>query len=108
MAASLLRSQPDMTTGKPILMQPWARAISLVVALAVSLVFMVFPFVLGRTVTAATHMGLSLLLLGVAAGFVHGFGFRPDNAILRVVFSPLVAWPLMATGFAILAFEAFA
>jgi predicted membrane protein len=74
----------------------------------VSLVLMVFPFVLGRTVTAVTHTGLSLLLLGVAAGLVHGFGFRPDKRILGVVFSPLVAWPLMAAGFVLLAFEAFA
>lgn len=89
-------------------MGSWARAISLVVALVVSLVLMVFPFVLGRTVTAVTHTGLSLLLLGVAAGLVHGFGFRPDNRMLGVVFSPLVAWPLMAAGFVLLAFEAFA
>jgi predicted membrane protein len=89
-------------------MRPWARAVSLVVALTVSLVLMLFPFVLGRTMTAATHSGLSLLLLGVAAGLVHGFGFRPDSRLLGVVFSPLVAWPLMAAGFAILAFEAFA
>ncbi|HVY19957.1 MAG TPA: cyd operon YbgE family protein [Bauldia sp.] len=90
------------------MMRPWARAISLSIALIVSLVFMIFPFVLGRSVGAATHTGLSLLLLGVAAGFVHGFGFRPDSRILQIVFSPLVAWPLMAVGFAILAFEAFA
>jgi predicted membrane protein len=90
------------------LARPWARAVSLVVGLAVSLVLMIFPFVLGRTVTAVTHTGLSLLLLGVAAGLVHGFGFRPDNRMLRFVFSPLAAWPLMAAGFAILAFDGFA
>jgi predicted membrane protein len=111
MAAIMLPSSPEMT--KPTLVQgyltrPWARAVSLVTGLAVSLVLMIFPFVLGRTVTAATHTGLSLLLLGVAASLVHGFGFRPDNRMLGFVFSPLAAWPLMAAGFAILAFDGFA
>lgn len=89
-----------------ILTRPWARGVSLVAALAVSAVLMLYPYALGTTMTAATHTALPLLLVGVSAAFVHGFGFRPDNRAWRFVCGPLVAWPLMAVGIAILTFAA--
>ena len=30
--------------------------------------------------------------------YVHGFGFIPENKTLKILFSPLVAWPLMILG----------
>ncbi len=51
-----------------------------------------------RALTHAGHALLSLAMLGVCAGFVHGVGFVPLARIWRVVFSPWVAWALMGLG----------
>ena len=53
--------------------RPWARAVSFVATLA-------------------------LIMWGLSAGFVHGVGFVPRNAALRLALGPLAAWPLMALG----------
>ena len=79
-----------------------ARAVSLIAALAISGVLMLYPYALGTRMTAMTHTALPLLLIGVSGAFVHGVGFRPDNRFLRLLFSPLVAWSLMALGVIIL------
>ena len=83
--------------------RPWTRFVSLAAALAVSAVIMLYPYALGTRMTSITHTALPLLMLGVSAAFVHGFGFRPDNGALRWAFSPAVAWPLMAAGIGLLA-----
>jgi predicted membrane protein len=44
------------------------------------------------------HAILPLLLTGMSAGFVYGLGMRPRAMAWRLVFSPLIAWPLMAFG----------
>jgi predicted membrane protein len=44
------------------------------------------------------HGFLALLMMGMSAAWVHGFGFVPQNRILRVLFSPLVAWPVILIG----------
>jgi cyd operon protein YbgE len=77
---------------------PWARIVSLTVGLAVSAVLMLYPYALGTTMTPMLHTALPLLLFGVSAALVHGVGFRPENALLGVVFSPVVAWPLILIG----------
>jgi predicted membrane protein len=46
--------------------------------------------------TAAVHAILPLLLAGMSAGFVHGLGMRPRAMAWRLIFSPWIAWPLMA------------
>jgi predicted membrane protein len=82
---------------------PVARGVSLAAALAVSAVLMLYPYALGTTMTPAVHSALPLLLFGVSGAFVHGFGFRPDSRALRIAFSPLVAWTLIALGAGLLA-----
>jgi cyd operon protein YbgE len=82
--------------------RPWARAVSLTVGLAVSALLMLYPYALGTTMTPMLHSALPLLLIGVSAALVHGVGFRPENRALRVLFSPVVAWPLIAAGAALL------
>lgn len=44
------------------------------------------------------HGMLTLLIWGVCAGFVHGFGYQPDSRAWRVIFAPLPAWLLMVAG----------
>ena len=76
-----------------------ARALSLTAAGALALSLTLTPQILGRqAASGAAHAGLSLAMLGMAGGFVHGFGFRPDNLALRILFSPWMSWALMAGG----------
>ncbi len=83
--------------------RPWLRIVSLTAAFAVSAVLMLYPYALGTTMTPMLHTALPLLMLGVAGAFVHGTGFRPDAKALRILFSPIAAWPLMAVGAGLLA-----
>ena len=74
------------------------RAASFAAALAVSVALMLFPFLLRHVAEARLHTALPVLMLGVAAAFVHGIGYRPDGALLRILFGPACAWALMLAG----------
>lgn len=76
----------------------WTRLPSLVTALAISAVLMLYPYVLGTDVTPTAHAALPILLLGVSGALVYGVGYRPDNRLLRILFGPLVSWLLMVIG----------
>ncbi|MFN3750872.1 MAG: cyd operon YbgE family protein [Thiobacillus sp.] len=77
----------------------WARGLSLVAAFVLMLLVTLAPRALtvedGR---AIGHGALTLIMWGMSAGFVHGVGFVPNNAVLRILLGPWVAWPLMALG----------
>jgi cyd operon protein YbgE len=75
-----------------------ARWISLISASLLALVILIYPIALSTNGEAPSHGPLMLLMLGICAGFVHGVGFVPQSTILKKVFSPLVAWPLMLAG----------
>jgi predicted membrane protein len=51
-----------------------------------------------RAFAHAGHGLLSLAMLGVCAGFVHGVGFVPIARLWRIVFSPWLSWALMGLG----------
>lgn len=74
------------------------RTISFVAALAASLVLMLFPFLLRYIPQDRLHAVLPIALLGVAGALVSGIGYRPDNRLLRIIFSPCCAWLLIASG----------
>lgn len=38
------------------------------------------------------HGSLSIFMIGMAAGFVHGIGFKPDHLFWQWLFSAWVAW----------------
>lgn len=76
-----------------------ARGLSLVAAVVLMLLVTLMP----RALTAEDgspigHGILALIMWGLSAGFVHGVGFVPRNAVLRLLLGPLAAWPLMALG----------
>jgi len=76
-----------------------SRALSLTAAAVLALSLTLTPQILGpQAASGAAHGGLSLAMLGMAGGFVHGFGFRPDNVAFRILFSPWISWALMAGG----------
>ncbi len=70
------------------------RLFSLVAALALSALIFAYP----KALAHANHALLSLAMLGVCAGFVHGVGFVPRALVWRVAFSPWLAWALMGIG----------
>lgn len=72
-----------------------SRAISLTLALAISGVLMIAPFVVTRHMSPADHGWATLMMLGITGAFVHGIGFVPRTKILRWLFSPIVAWALI-------------
>jgi len=78
------------------------RGISLTAAGLLSLVGLVFPFMLGRVPTALNQSLLMLMMVGVAGGFVHGAGFQPAQNWLRTLIGPAFTWPLMALSFGLL------
>jgi len=75
-----------------------ARAVSLIAAAATAIVLTAVPFLAVRELNGTTHAIVSLVMLGMSAGFVHGLGMRPRSGFWRVAFSPWTAWPLMALG----------
>ena len=75
-----------------------ARLASLLLAGGVTLLLMLFPFVLGTELTSTDRIGLFALLFGVSGAFVHGFGYAPEGAAWRLLFSPLAAWSLILVG----------
>lgn len=60
-----------------------------------SLVGLVFPFLLGAQATGVNQSLLMLMMLGIAAAFIHGAGFSPQAPWLRWLISPAVSWPVM-------------
>jgi predicted membrane protein len=77
---------------------PWARAISLVAAGAISLALMLDPYLLRGFSLSRIHEGLPFLLLGVAGAFVHGFGYRATRSITRALTHPVPSWLLLGFG----------
>ena len=74
------------------------RAVSLLSAIAVAAVVILYPRLVAEDTASVPHGFLVVLLMGMSAAWVHGFGFIPENRILRVLFSPIVSWPLMLIG----------
>ncbi len=75
-----------------------ARAASLVAAALIAAVIVLYPRLIAQTAADVPHGFLVVALLGMSFAWVHGFGFVPENRFLRIAFSPLIAWPLMAIG----------
>jgi predicted membrane protein len=80
-----------------------ARVLSFIVAMAVSAVLTLDPYVLGSRLSWQIHAGVPLMMTGVSITFAYAFGFKPDRPALRAVFHPLVGWLLLGVGAAVLA-----
>lgn len=73
----------------------WARLFSFVLATGLSVALLVMPHLVATDTQDLEHGPLSLALLGISAGFVHGVGYVPLLTLWRWLFSPYVAWPVM-------------
>ena len=77
------------------------RGLSLTLAAALALAVIVYPRGLIHQGAAPDHGRLTLLMLGMSAGFVYGVGFVPDNRWVRMLLGPYVALPILLAGWAI-------
>lgn len=78
-----------------LLYHGWARALSLLMALALTAVVLVLPQWVAKDSAALNHSQLSLSMLGISAGFIHGVGYVPVSRLWRWLFSPYLGWPVM-------------
>lgn len=75
-----------------------ARTVSFLMAVALSTLILIYPNAIATSATEINHGMLSLLMWGIAAGFVHGVGFVPIHSLWRIVLGPVVGWVLMLIG----------
>ena len=80
----------------------WAKWLSFLLATPLSLVFLIHPALMLDSQGNYSHSALSLVMLGISAGFIHGVGFKPRFWLWKILFSPVVGWPLLALGYFLL------
>ena len=85
-------------TPTPRWIEPAARSVSALLALAVFGVTALAPFAFGTEVTGRMHGALGLMLMGASVAAVHAFGFRPTGRVWRLLFCGPTAWLLAAAG----------
>lgn len=76
----------------------FTRVLSIVAAFAVTVAVICFPRLVAVDMHSVPHGWLVCLLAGMSFSYVYGFGFIPENKTLRILFSPVIAWPLMIIG----------
>jgi predicted membrane protein len=80
------------------LLRGWIRAVSLAAAGGVSLVLLVYPYVLSSFPGWRVHTGLPIMMFGAAGLFMFGLGFDPKSRLVRGLFYPGLAWLLFGIG----------
>ncbi len=75
----------------------WSRLVSLLLAIALSVLLLAYPRAVAASLSEVNHALLSLVMWGIAIGFIHGVGFVPRMIVWRIVFNPFIGWPLLAT-----------
>ena len=73
--------------------------VSFVLALPLAGVLMINPALMLDANGHYNHSVLMLVMLGISGGFVTGVGFEPRFWLWKWLFSPVIAWPLMFTGY---------
>lgn len=88
-----------ITHGKTAtLWRGWARGWSLASAGSVSLLLLVYPYVLSGIPGWRVHTGLPIMMFGAAGLFMFGLGFSPRSRLVRGLFYPGLAGLLFAVG----------
>ena len=85
-----------------LLQSSTAQYFSLLNAMVLSGLILLFPNALVAEDGHYSHGLLSLCMLGISAGFVFGTGFIPRNRVLRCLLGPYLAWPAMLLSYAYL------
>ncbi|GAB4302301.1 MAG: hypothetical protein Kow0096_23690 [Thiohalomonadaceae bacterium] len=72
-----------------------ARLLSLALAVSLAVLILVHPRAIATSIGDVQHGLLTLLMWGMATGFVHGVGFVPRLWPWRLLFHPLPGWAVM-------------
>jgi predicted membrane protein len=75
---------------------PMARLLSFMIAIGLSTFIFLFSKHIARDLTQLDHGLLGLVMLATCGCFVHGIGFKPYNIFAKVIFSPILCWPISA------------
>ena len=78
------------------------RALWRLLASPLALVLLIHPAAFLDAEGRYSHGLLSLVMLGISSGFIHGVGFEPRALAWRLLFHPLLGWALLALGYALL------
>ncbi|WP_019613068.1 cyd operon YbgE family protein [Psychromonas ossibalaenae] len=79
---------------KPFQYSP-ARWVSTLLAMLLSLLLLFNPDHIADSTAALANGYLSILMMALTAGFVHGLGFEPRLWLWRIIFSPYLSWPVL-------------
>lgn len=71
------------------------RAISFLLAVFISIIVLFMPQVIAVDTASLDHGEASLLMWGICSGFIHGVGFIPRWWPWKLLFLPLIAWPIL-------------
>ncbi|MHA3090938.1 cyd operon YbgE family protein [Acinetobacter brisouii] len=88
-----------MTTPKKSAAEIFMMIVSFMLALPLAGILLVYPSLMLDANGHYNHSVLMLVMLGISGGFIYGVGFIPRWWLWKWLFSPLVAWPLMAVGY---------
>jgi cyd operon protein YbgE len=71
------------------------RIVSLVLALALSVIILIVPHAVTNADNSVNHTHLMILLYGMMIGFIHGMGFVIKTPLFRLLFHPIIGWAFM-------------
>lgn len=84
------------------LRRPLSRWLSIALVLPLSMLLLVHPVLLLDGRGRYSHGLLTMIMWGIAVGYVHGVGFDPRARAWRLLLHPLIGWALMLLGYATL------
>jgi cyd operon protein YbgE len=84
------------------LRRPLARSLSLLLCAPLALLLVLHPMSVVNSEGSYSHGLLSLVMWGIAGGFVHGMGFDPYSRVWKLLFYPLLNWLWLALGYALI------
>ena len=74
------------------------RFISLSFAFALSVLILLSPQTLDLKSETPDYFLLTVFIVGITIGFLHGTGFDSKKKITGIVFGPVTAWPITMGG----------
>jgi len=72
------------------------KALSFLLAAVISVVVLFMPQVIAVDTASLDHGVASVVMWGVCSGYIHGVGFVPRWWPWKLLFLPLIAWPILA------------
>jgi len=90
------------SSSRPWLQRGGSRAVSLLLATPLTLIFLIHPAAMLTDDGHYNHRLIMLTMLGISSGFIHGVGFDPISRLWKTLFHPVAGWLLMTLGYTIL------